>query len=146
MALANDVLIPVSVNEDKNEDADCIASKIATVLIDAFKVREGREPNNEEMEDLFNEITEERVQDLLNGVNRDVINDSDGDCSPDEEGDSVSDEEVPGVLDAERKVALFDEEIVQSSNSANEENLEENLLQAVKKRKLSEDESKSSTI
>jgi hypothetical protein len=53
MALANDVLIPVSVNEDKNEDADCIASKIATVLIDAFKVREGREPNNEEMEDLL---------------------------------------------------------------------------------------------
>ena len=45
--------------------ADGIAIKIADVLIAAFKVKESREPTSEEVQDLFDELTEERVAEML---------------------------------------------------------------------------------
>lgn len=54
-------------DEEISHEADNIASKIAEVLIQAFKGKEGREPTAEELEALFDEVTEERVEEMLNG-------------------------------------------------------------------------------
>ena len=45
--------------------ADDIATTLANILINAFKVREGRDPTNEEIQDMFEELTEERINEML---------------------------------------------------------------------------------
>lgn len=56
--------------EDKviEGEADDIAGKISNILISAFKTKEGRDPTNEEIENLFEELTEERINEMLTGV------------------------------------------------------------------------------
>jgi hypothetical protein len=51
-----------------NSSADDIATVIGKILIKAFTEKEGREPTNEEIEMLFEEMTEERIESLLNGA------------------------------------------------------------------------------
>ena len=46
---------------------DEIAKKIIDMLINAFKKRENREPTNEEVGELMDELSEERIAVLLNG-------------------------------------------------------------------------------
>jgi hypothetical protein len=48
------------------KNADDIAAKITKMLVEAFVAKEGRTPTSEEVEDLIGEITEERIQELLN--------------------------------------------------------------------------------
>ena len=45
--------------------ADDIATTLANILISAFKLREGRDPTNEEIQDMFEELTEERINEML---------------------------------------------------------------------------------
>ncbi len=47
------------------QEADSIAANITRILVDAFKVKEGRDPTNDEIELLINELTEERIAELL---------------------------------------------------------------------------------
>jgi alcohol dehydrogenase class IV len=45
--------------------ADDIATQLSTILINAFKERESRDPTNEEIEEMFDELTEERINEML---------------------------------------------------------------------------------
>jgi hypothetical protein len=49
-------------NEDEivQAEADEIAKKLTQFLIEGFKSKTGREPNNDEIEQLFEELTPER--------------------------------------------------------------------------------------
>ena len=51
----------------EHAEADEIAKKIIDMLINAFKKRENREPTNEEVGELMDELSEERIAVLLNG-------------------------------------------------------------------------------
>jgi len=78
--------------------ADGIAIKIADVLIAAFKVKESREPTSEEVQDLFDELTEERVAEMLglptsdeNEVDKNVDSTDDASVEGSEEENQASD-------------------------------------------------------
>lgn len=47
------------------QEADDIASKMIGILVEKFKDKEGRDPGPEEVEQLLEELTEERVTELL---------------------------------------------------------------------------------
>ena len=51
------------------ENADNIATFISGVLLKAFKDKEGRGPTPDEMESLFEELTEERINELMGKSN-----------------------------------------------------------------------------
>lgn len=50
---------------DIDSEADNIASRILEILIDGFKAKEGRDPTEEEVEQLLEEMTEERIHQLM---------------------------------------------------------------------------------
>ena len=58
--------------EDPNEEADNIASSLIALLIENFKKKQGRDPDNEEIEQLFEELTEERIKELLTMQDDDI--------------------------------------------------------------------------
>jgi hypothetical protein len=45
--------------------ADEIASKLIELLVEGFVAKQGRAPNASEVEQLFGELTEERVAELM---------------------------------------------------------------------------------
>lgn len=49
------------------KQADDVAAQITKVLVDAFKAKEGRDPTPEEVEQLIEEVTVERIEELLSG-------------------------------------------------------------------------------
>jgi hypothetical protein len=53
--------------EENHEEADSIATFIIGTLTSAFEKREGRKPNSSEVEEMLSELTESRIQALLNG-------------------------------------------------------------------------------
>jgi hypothetical protein len=56
----------------KNEvevDADEIAKKLISILVQAFNSKEGRDPDESEMQELLAELTEERISGMLNAPN-----------------------------------------------------------------------------
>lgn len=80
-------------DEEVSHEADSIAAKIAEVLIQAFKGKEGREPTAEELEALFDEVTEERVAEMLNGNSPEEKDEAVDNSSEDEEEDVKDNEE-----------------------------------------------------
>ena len=52
-------------SEETTEVADSIASSLINILVEQFKQKEGREPDESEMEALFSELTEERISELM---------------------------------------------------------------------------------
>lgn len=94
-------------------EADDIAATITKILVKAFTAKEGRDPTSAEVEMLIDELTEERIESLLNGTNQEEdVSDSDASDEEkeqeeqEEEGeDGVSNVEevaveVPVILDA----------------------------------------------
>lgn len=45
--------------------ADAIAMKLSSFMIEGFKAKEGRDPTTEEISNLFEELTPERIAELL---------------------------------------------------------------------------------
>lgn len=84
-------------DEEILHEADNIAVKIAEVLIQAFKEKEGRDPNVEELEALFDEVTEERVAEMISGQSKHAndeevdkfCNDGDDDYEVDEDKEVI---------------------------------------------------------
>lgn len=54
-------------DEDIEAEADDIAATITKILVQAFTQKEGREPTSDEVQMLIEELTEERIESLLNG-------------------------------------------------------------------------------
>lgn len=77
-------------DEEIQLEADEIAKKIMELLIESFKSKEMRDPSEEEIEQLRDELTAERIAQLLGQSNEDAECDEEDD---DEEGDEGDDEE-----------------------------------------------------
>lgn len=54
-----------SIEEDNTKAADDIAKHITKLLIDAFEAKENRNPTNEEIAEMLEELTEERISVLM---------------------------------------------------------------------------------
>jgi hypothetical protein len=86
-------------DEELLHEADNIAVKIAEVLIQAFKDKEGREPNGEELEALFDEVTEERVAEMISGQSKHANDEEVDKFSKDGDDDEVDeDKEVITIV------------------------------------------------
>ena len=79
-----------------DSEADDIASTLIGFLVTAFKQREEREPTNEEIQELMQELTEKRIKEMLGGAlaTSSAATESEADgvppestCSGDAEGD-----------------------------------------------------------
>eukprot|EP01038_Epipyxis_sp_PR26KG_P015798 gene15798-21395_t len=59
------------IRDDEDElilkESDKIASKITIILVEAFKARENRDPTNDEILEMLEELTEDRITKLLEG-------------------------------------------------------------------------------
>ena len=79
-------------DEEILHEADNIAVKIAEVLIQAFKEKEGRDPNGEELEALFDEVTEERVAEMISGQSKHANDEEVDKFSKDGDDDEVDED------------------------------------------------------
>lgn len=98
------------VDEEILREADGIAAQITSMLVEAFKAKEGRDPTPEEVEQLIEEVTQERIEELLGatasateaeeeeGQDQEGSDEEDGE---DEDGDSDNDEDEDEDEDAE---------------------------------------------
>ena len=70
----------VDSNDDVDiiQESDDIAKKITEILIEGFKLKNNREPSNEEIGTMLDELDEDAINDLLNGSNGDVEEDDEG--------------------------------------------------------------------
>lgn len=83
--------------DSENNSADDIASAITKILIKAFADKEGRDPTNQEIEMLFEELTEERIESMLNGTEEPAVSAKEDFVDNDEESDcSDAEEQEPG--------------------------------------------------
>lgn len=71
------------------DPADMIAIQITKILIESFIKKENRQPTNDEIDDLMNELTEERVAKLMGDS---VVLDGEDADGEDSEEDSHKDE------------------------------------------------------
>ena len=55
----------ISGDLETRDVADSIAGDLIKILVDGFKKKEGREPDEEEIGHLLEELTEERIQEML---------------------------------------------------------------------------------
>lgn len=84
--------------EDNNEAADSIASEITRILVKAFTEREGRSPTAAEVDQLIEELTEERIEKMLNGED-DALDAQEGAKNEIDDVDQSEDEEEDGEDD-----------------------------------------------
>jgi hypothetical protein len=92
---------------DNNDSAaDDIASAITKILVKAFTEKEGRDPTNEEVQMLIEELTEERIESMLSGLDEPAAEEkedgSEGEEGEEEEGDA---EDVEGNGEEVEKAA-----------------------------------------
>ncbi|RYH30712.1 hypothetical protein EON65_04365 [archaeon] len=100
-----------AVDDEIIREADDIASQITNMLVEAFKAKEGRDPTPEEVEQLIEEVTQERIEELLGATASTLEADAEDNSS--EEGDE--DQENSGI----------DEEDGEDENGESDEDVEE---------------------
>lgn len=147
------------INEDvPNEAADDIASKLIEILVNKFKEKvfilfvlfcfnlililndfiyqTGAAPNEEELNNLLSELTEERIANMLEGKDEDKENEnqeevgegedeSEEDVLEDEEGEEDESEESEGKEENENEKENEKEESSENSSKRNLDNNEE---------------------
>mgnify|MGYP006940275680 CR=1 FL=1 len=64
-------------SDESNADAYSIAMEITKILVDCFRKKENRDPSNYEIQCLLEELTEERIQQLLGDDDDDDDDDDD---------------------------------------------------------------------
>lgn len=74
--------------------ADDIASQITAMLVDAFRKKESRDPTPEEVEQLIEEMTEERIEELFSGADNSAA--AGLSTGSDEEGEDSEEDEDAG--------------------------------------------------
>ena len=92
-------------DEEILHEADNIAVKIAEVLIQAFKEKEGRDPNGEELEALFDEVTEERVAEMISGQSKHANDEEVDKFSKDGDDDEV-DEDKEVIIEVNENLVI----------------------------------------
>ena len=81
---------------EENSAADDIAAEITKILVKAFTAKEGRAPTAEEVEQLTEELTEERIESMLGG-----LGDDDEESAVNSDESEPEDEGEPEVVEKE---------------------------------------------
>jgi hypothetical protein len=76
--------------ENDDSAADDIASAITKILVKAFTAKEGRDPTNEEVQMLIEELTEERIESMLNGLDEPAAEEKEEESGDEEVEDDKS--------------------------------------------------------
>jgi len=93
----NEVVVEDRMTDEEIQlEADEIAMKIMEFLIESFKKKESRDPTEEEIEQLRDEMTAERIAQLLS-------NEGEGDEEDEEEDEEEEEEEEADEEDEENK-------------------------------------------
>ena len=104
---------------ENNGEADDIATKLIGFLVEGFKAKEGREPEEKEIEELLSELTEDRINAMLEGKEEAVVVEAveeEDAALPKEEQDSGV--EAPGDV-VEKNT---DDDVDSNEKAAKEEN------------------------
>ncbi len=113
-----DAVIEDRTDEEIQLEADEIAKKIMELLIESFKSKENRDPTEEEIEQLRDELTAERIAQLLGQNNDDAeCDEEDGEDGEDDEEDDDDDE----VEDKGEVVAVEDDDAKKRSHDCTDD-------------------------
>jgi len=88
----NQVVVEDRTDDEIQLEADEIAKKIMELLIESFKKKENRDPTEEEIEHLRDELTAERIAQLLGESNEEYV-EGDEVCEDDEDAEVEDDDE-----------------------------------------------------
>lgn len=102
--------------EEIENQADDIAQKLSSILISAFKDKEGRDPTNEEIGQLFEELTEERIIEMLSDEGKDDYEVKEGEDEVKEgEADQTEEQSENGEVDLEKEKSDAEETTVKTT-------------------------------
>ena len=88
-----------------NSEADDIAAAITKILVAAFNQKEGRAPTNDEVQMLIEELTEERIESMLSGVDQQVVQDDEDNSGDEVDNDNdEAEDDKGGEEDKEKEV------------------------------------------
>ena len=119
------------VDEDVEVEADAIATKLTTYMIDGFTAKEGRPPTTEEIEQLFDELSPDRIAEMLGEEGAEPEGEEcDDDEDADEDEEEVDDTKEPTEEDdtsgaAETKEST-EKSLCSSSNVVDDSKLQNN--------------------
>ncbi len=114
----NEVVVEDLTDEEIQLEADEIAKKIMELLIESFKKKENRDPTEEEIEQLRDELTTERIAQLLGQGNEGEGDEEDEEEDEEEEADE-EDEENKG--DNAVETTIEDDDTKKRSNDCADE-------------------------
>ena len=116
-------------DDDVEVEADAIATKLTTYMIDGFTAKEGRAPTTEEIEQLFDELTPDRIAEMLGEKPEVGGEEAEGEECDDDE--SEEEEEVDETKEATEDIAgdeetkeSADKSLISSSNTIDDSKLE----------------------
>ena len=112
--------------DEEEQEADAIAKQLISVLVEAFKGKEGRDPTAEEVEDLMSEMTEERIEALMSGKEETTVKEVEAEEDAEEEAEVEAEEEAEEEAEVEdAKGETKDEEAVEEAKDAEDKEAEE---------------------
>ena len=104
-----DAVIEDRTDEEIQLEADEIAKKIMELLVESFKSKENRDPTEEEIEQLRDELTAERIAELLGQSNDDAeCDEEDGEDGEDDDDEIEDKGEIATVEDDDAKKRSHD--------------------------------------
>ena len=113
--------------EDSNSAADDIAATITKILVDAFTSKEGREPTADEVQQLIEELTEERIESMLGGFGDGDDVEPGASDEEDEEDELVKEDEAQEDLPVPVLMPVFSSKSeLDTSTNSYKRTLEEN--------------------
>ena len=106
-------------------EADDIAKHMIDVLVNAFQAREGRDPTPDEVGEMLEEMTEERIAEMLGGdaigSSADANNSSTGPVPIDQNGDETKAAVGPGDGDGEKEKEVKEEKEVDVDDASDDD-------------------------
>ena len=115
MSNVDNIIVDNNDDVDIIQESDDIAKKITEILIEGFKLKNNREPTNEEIGTMLDELDEDAINNLLNGGN----NEEEDDEEEEGEGEEVKEEskeevvveknEQDGVEDKKRELEVTED-------------------------------------
>ena len=124
-------------DEDIKNQADVVAAQITSALIKAFKDRESRDPTPDEVEQLIEEVTEDRIMELLN---------ANGESNSNLDKSALDDDKSEGAGDSEDEDIDYDADNKGSVNENDEENQSDLIYDSSKNHSFDIDISRDNTV
>jgi hypothetical protein len=115
MSNVDNIIVDNNDDVDIIQESDDIAKKITEILIEGFKLKNNREPTNEEIGTMLDELDEDAINNLLNGGNNEEEDDEEGEGEGEEVKEESKEEvvveknEQDGVEDKKRELEVTED-------------------------------------